>query len=70
MDSKLEELQFIKAKEFLTIKDVSILTNLSISTIHRRVKETKQLKPLQAGEKMRKVFKYQDVIDWMNNWAR
>ena len=70
MESSLKELELIKAKEFLTIQDVSVLTNLSVSTIHRRVKMTKQLKPLQAGAKSRKMFKYSDVIEWMNNGAR
>ena len=66
MEERLLELELVKAKEFLNIKDVALLTNLSISTIQRRIKSG-SLEPIQKGFKHRKVFRKQDVMDWMNN---
>ena len=69
MEERLQELELVKAKEFLNIKDVALLTNLSISTIERRI-SSGSLKPIQKGFKHRKVFRKSDVMDWMDNGGR
>ena len=65
--SELEKLELAKAKEFLNIQDVALLSNLSISTIRRNIAEGK-LKTIDREDPRQKyTFKKKDVISWISN---
>tara|TARA_Y100000592_G_scaffold23244_1_gene36084 strand:+ start:1281 stop:1535 length:255 start_codon:yes stop_codon:yes gene_type:complete len=59
-------LKLAKEKECLDIKDVSVLSNLSISTIRRRI-EDGVLKPIQEVPNGKLLFKRSNVERWLND---
>ena len=59
-------LKLAKEKEYLDIKDVSLLTNLSISTIRRRI-EQGILKPIQDVPNGKLLFKRSNVEGWLKD---
>ena len=62
--SKLEMLELAKAKEYLSFKDVVLLSNLSESTIRRNINEGR-LKSIQRRPSQRMLFKKSDVVNWI-----
>ena len=61
--SKHEEVQ---SKAYLDIDDLSLLTNLSISTIRRRIADG-QLIALQHTPNGKLLFKRENVENWLDN---
>ena len=59
-------MQLVVAKTYLDIKDVSLLSNKSISTIRRKIEEGK-LKALQDVPNGKLTFKRVDVEQWIEN---
>lgn len=59
-------LKLAKEKEYLDIKDVSLLSNLSISTIRRRI-EQGILKPIQDVPNGKLLFKRSNVEGWLKD---
>ena len=59
-------LKIAKEKEYLDIKDVSLLSNLSISTIRRRI-EQGILKPIQDVPNGKLLFKRSNVEGWLKD---
>ena len=57
--SKLEMLELAKAKEYLTIQDVALLSNLSKSTVVRNI-EIGKLKAIQPKPYQRTIIKKTD----------
>ena len=57
-------LKLAKEKEYLDIKDVSVLSNFSISTIRRRI-EQGVLKPIQDVPNGKLLFKKSNVEGWL-----
>tara|TARA_B100001113_G_scaffold118793_1_gene97024 strand:- start:223 stop:471 length:249 start_codon:yes stop_codon:yes gene_type:complete len=57
-------LKLAKEKEYLDIKDVSVLSNFSISTIRRRI-EQGVLKPIQDVPNGKLLFKRSNVEGWL-----
>ena len=55
-----------KEKEYLDIKDVSVLSGFSISTIRRRIEEG-VLKPIQEVPNGKLLFKRTNVEGWLND---
>ena len=62
--NKLEQLELAKAKDYLTMEDVALVSNLSKSTIRTNVKDGR-LKSLQKEKNYRILFKMEDVISWV-----
>ena len=62
--NKLEQLELAKAKDYLTMEDVALVSNLSKSTIRTNVKDGR-LKSLQKEKSYRILFKMEDVISWV-----
>ena len=60
------KLKLAKEKEYLDIKDVSVLSNLSISTIRRRI-EQGVLKPIQDVPNGKLLFKRSNVEGWLKD---
>ena len=58
------KLKLAKEKEYLDIKDVSVLSNLSISTIRRRI-EQGVLKPIQDVPNGKLLFKKSSIEGWL-----
>jgi Fic family protein len=59
-------LKLAKEKEYLDIKDVSVLSGFSISTIRRRIEEG-VLKPIQEVPNGKLLFKRTNVEGWLND---
>ena len=59
-------LKLAKEREYLDIKDVSLLSNLSISTIRRRI-EQGILKPIQDVPNGKLLFKRSNVEGWLKD---
>ena len=57
-------LKLAKEKEYLDIKDVSVLSNLSVSTIRRRI-EDGILKPIQDVPNGKLLFKKSSIELWL-----
>ena len=57
-------LKLAKEKEYLDIKDVSVLSNFSVSTIRRRI-EQGILKPIQDVPNGKLLFKRSNVEGWL-----
>lgn len=64
--SKLEKLELAKAKDFLTMDDVALVSNLSTSTIRNSIKSGR-LKSIQKDKSYRILFKKEDVNSWIEN---
>ena len=58
------KLKLAKEKEYLDIRDVSVLSNLSISTIRRRI-EQGVLKPIQDVPNGKLLFKKSSIEGWL-----
>ena len=59
-------LKLAKEKEYLDIKDVSLLSNFSVSTIRRRI-EQGILKPIQDVPNGKLLFKRSNVEGWLKD---
>ena len=66
LEEKSLRIQFAQSKTYLDIKDVSLLSNKSISTIRRKIEEGK-LKALQDVPNGKLTFKRVDVEQWIEN---
>ena len=62
--STLEKLELAKAKEYLTIDDVALISNLSKSTIRNSIKSGR-LKAIQEDKRCRILFKKLDVMNFI-----
>ena len=63
------KMELAKAKEYLDILDVQMLTGFSASTIRRRVAEGK-LKSLQNVPNGRILFNRKQIQEWLEGGAR
>ena len=63
MKMKHEEVQ---SKAYLDIEDLALLTNLSISTIRRRIADG-QIIALQHTPNGKLLFKRENVENWLDN---
>jgi len=60
----LERIQVAKEKEYLTLKDIVLLSSLSESTIRSNIKLGK-LKSLPSKPRQRRLFRKSDVMNWI-----
>ena len=77
MKESLLRLQLAQTKEYLDIRDVSLITGFSLSTLHRRVKDAKRhsnlpnkLQPIQKAPHYNLLFKKEVVRNWIDNGAK
>ena len=59
------KLQLAQTRDYLSFRDVMILTNLSSSTLHRRIK-SKSLHPIQHVKGGKLLFKKESIMKFMN----
>jgi len=65
-DEKSLRIKLAQTKKYLDIKDVSLLTNFSISSLRRKISEGK-LKPIQDVPNGKLLFKKSNIEKWLEN---
>tara|TARA_Y100000593_G_C4299268_1_gene332469 strand:- start:744 stop:953 length:210 start_codon:yes stop_codon:yes gene_type:complete len=69
MEEKLLKLQMAQTKDYLDIKDVALLSNLSISSIRRRI-EDGTIKAIQDVPRGKLIFKRKNILSWLEQGVK